>query len=130
MIYVNKKEAMCRMAKKSSKRKKQLCDYASDQWRCQQLWLSKYGDYHCTTAKIINHICVQNYLNISQDVVIDYKDFIHNTNKKNKTATIFFWTKLQQSTTLKQISLRSFCAIHVRTVCFLTRTYYVYFLLV
>ena len=76
------------MAKKSSKREKRHRDFASDRWRCQQLWLSKYGDHHRTTATIQKHIRLRNYLNISQDVVIDYEYFTDdNTANKKKKAT-------------------------------------------
>ena len=51
---------------------KDCCDI-SDNWKCQQLWLSKHAEDKRNKATVEKHFYVQSYLNIAQEVVFDCK---------------------------------------------------------
>ena len=66
-------ESMNNICNKSSKGQKRIHDYTTDCWKCQQLWLSTFGEANCTNATVQMHVQVRNYLNILQEVVIEEK---------------------------------------------------------
>ena len=90
-ICKGKMEAMCGMMKKSSRAPKRYRDI-SQRWNCQQLWLTKYGEHDRNASTVQKHVSVRNYLNISQEVVLDYKTLSLNygkiqiTSQKTNTA--------------------------------------------
>ena len=81
----SKIESKIGISKKSSNVSKRLRHFKHDRWRCQQLWQSKYGDKTQTTATVRKHIWTQNYLNIKQDVKIDYTSHQYKNIKKKET---------------------------------------------
>ena len=64
----------------SQKRDMRFQDFATDRWKCQQLWLSKHGEKNCTSATVQKHVEITNYLNILQDVVLEYESLVAQSN--------------------------------------------------
>ena len=65
-------DAAHNMSKKSSVGKKRFRDYHSDRWRCQQPWLSKYGQSTASQGKMRLFYRVRNYLGIETALVLDH----------------------------------------------------------
>ena len=59
--------------RKSNIQVKQNQYYSSDCWKYYQLWQSKFGEANCTFATVQKYVCIINYLNIKQDVIINYE---------------------------------------------------------
>ena len=79
-------EAMCGMRKKSSRAPKRFRDI-SQRWSCQQLWLTKYGEDSRKDSTVQKHVRIRHYLNISQEVVLDYKSISLNYGNNSDSIT-------------------------------------------
>ena len=75
-----KMEAICGMSKKSSRGRKRFRDIC-ERWKCQQLWLSKHAEDKQHKSTVQKHFRVQNYLNIAQEVVLDYQSLEYYSKK-------------------------------------------------
>ena len=87
-----KVESTNKICKKSSKGQKRIRDYTTDRWKCQQLWLSTFGEANHTNATVRMHVRVQKKLNILQEAVIEEKklqerDKLVLINNNDSTAT-------------------------------------------
>ena len=53
-------------------------EFNSDRWKCQQLWQSKFRTEKRQVATVRKHAWVRNYLNIEQEVIINYQNEYNN----------------------------------------------------
>ena len=87
-----KKEAEAGLSKKSSRPNQRFRDFKSDRWKCQQLWLSKYGGSCYKGVTVKKHVRVRNYLHIAQEVVPEYR-----SEYSNKEASLIILKKRKES---------------------------------
>ena len=78
MIEADRKEGM---AKKSSAKKVRF-RHLSLRRRCMQLWDTRWSKDGVDTVKVKAHFDVRAYLNIKQDVIIQYFDFYGKRQRK------------------------------------------------
>ena len=74
------------MRKKSSRAPKRFRDILQ-RWSCQQLWLTKYGEDSRKDSTVQKHVRIRHYLNISQEVVLDYKSISLNYGNNSDSIT-------------------------------------------
>ena len=83
-----KLEAQFGLGKKSSTKMKRSREFNSDRWKCQQLWQSKFGTEKRQVATVRKHVRVRNYLNIEQEVIINYQNEYNNGDTNSNITNI------------------------------------------